>query len=138
MNLKNLFEKVNIRQPTDERTFLNFFNESVEELYVMFGAKYVTKISADKELPEKEKDEIKSEAIDTVTEDNSFVKSLNDKNCVYRHYHLPILYNILYLLGLGDSYKSMFLQRSEEAYQKVWKEQLNSSSEKKIIKRSRW
>ena len=57
MNLKNLYEKVNIRQKIDERTFLSFFNESVEELYIMFGAKYVTKIEKDKKLAETEKDE---------------------------------------------------------------------------------
>ena len=133
MTLKNIFEKVNIRKQIDERTFLNFFNETVEELYVMFGAKYVTKISADKENAKTEKDETE----ENVTEENSFVKSLCDKNCVYKHYHLPILYNILYLMGLGADYKSLFLQRSEEAYQKVWKENFKSSGNK-IIKRGRW
>lgn len=136
MNLKNMYEKVNIRQKTDERTFLNFFNESVEELYIMFGAKYVTKALDDRELSENENNELKSKNTDNVIEDNGYVKSLNDKNCVYRNYHLPILYNILYLMGLGDAYKSLFLEKSEEAYKTVWKERYKSDSG--IIKRGRW
>lgn len=132
MKLKNLYEKVNMRQNIDERTFLNFFNESVSELYIMFGVENVTKSSSDKELEKTEAEETEETAI----EEYSIYTSLEDENLIYRVFHLPILYNILYLMGLSDSYKSIFLQRSEEAMKKLWTKKFKATSG--IMKRGGW
>lgn len=95
MTIKKMYEAVNLRTPIDERTFFEYFNESVAELVLKFKAKYIF--------------------TDDEKEKNPQISSLNEDNPIFDLYHIAVLYNILYLCGLGDAYKTMFLSYSEEA-----------------------
>lgn len=118
MTIKKMYEYVNLRLSIDERTFIAFFNETVADLVLLYEAKYIY------------------ESEDNNTDEIPKIDSLGDDNPIFEVYHIAILYNILYLCGLGDNFKSEYLQKAESAYLKKWNEASGKSGV--ILKREDW
>lgn len=110
MTIREIFEKVNLVTPIEQRRFFNFFADSVDELQAQYP-KFV---------------------IDDAT--YTPPTSLTDKNVVKPLYHNAIVDNILFLAGQGETYKSEFLRKSNAAYLKYW----NEDAKGRRIKRMRW
>lgn len=111
MTILEIFEKVNLVVPIEQRIFFNFFEDSVNELQSLYGDFVFVK---DKEyIPP---------------------KHLTDENVVLPLYHNSIVDNILFLAGRGETYKGEFIRKSKDAYLKYW----NDNAEGRRIRRMRW
>ena len=106
-----LFEKVNLVVPLEQRKFFNYFDDSVAELEAMYNG-FVFETDAKYTPP----------------------TQLSDTNVVLPLYHNAIVDNILFLAGVGESYKGEFIRKSRDAYLKYW----NDNAKGKRIKRMRW
>lgn len=111
MSILEIFEKVNLITPIEQRRFFNFFADSVDELQAQYP-KFVIEDDATYTPP----------------------TALTDKNVVKPLYHNAIVDNILFLAGRGETYKSEFLRKSNAAYLKYW----NDDAKGRRIKRMRW
>lgn len=111
MTIREIFEKVNLVTPIEQRRFFNYFEDSVNELQALYGAFSVN--------PE---------------EEYKPPTALSDGNSVRPLYHNAIVDNILFLAGQGETYKSEFLRKSNAAYLKYW----NEDAKGRRIKRMRW
>lgn len=99
MTLLEMYEKVNLTLPLEQRRFFNYFNDSSEELLSLYG-----NFALEKDVPYKAPE------------------SLSDNIAVRALYHTAIVDNILFLAGQGDAYKSEFLRKAHNAYLKYWNE----------------
>ena len=97
MTALKIFEKVNLIMPLEQRRFLNYLEDTVEELWAMFGG-FV--FCEDKEYA----------APQTLSEDLA----------VLPLYHGAIVDNIVFLAGGEEGRKSEFIRKSHEAYLKYW------------------
>ncbi len=111
MNYKKLYEKVLIAAKLEERRFFNYFDETVRELEATYG-KFLYIAGEEYKAPD----------------------DLNDKCVVRSLYHNGIVDNILFLAGAGDTYKSEFLRKSQNAYNKYW----HDDAKGRRIRRARW
>ena len=111
MTLVEIFEKVNLVIPIEQRVFFNFFEDTVNELQSLYGD-FVFIKDTKYEPPE----------------------SLNDKNVVLPLYHNAIVDNILFLANKGEYYKGEFMRKAKDAYLKYWKDNANG----RRIRRMRW
>lgn len=111
MSILEIFEKVNLITPIEQRRFFNFFADSVDELQAQYP-KFVIEDDATYTPP----------------------TALTDKNVVKPLYHNAIVDNILFLAGQGETYKNEFLRKSNAAYLKYW----NDDAKGRRIKRMRW
>ena len=111
MTILEIFEKVNLVVPIEQRRFFNYFNDTINELLSKYDG-FVTE----------EKTEYAP------------IKSLSDDNIVLPLYHNAIVDNILFLSGQGEAYKSEFIRKAHEAYLKYW----NDNAKGRRIKRMRW
>ena len=114
MTLLEIFEKVNLVVPIEQRRFFNFFEDTVNELQSLYrdfvfveGKEYTPPASL-------------------TDEDYEFV--------VLPLYHNSIVDNILFLANQGEAYKSEFIRKSRDAYLKYW----NDNAKGRRIKRMRW
>ena len=111
MTILEIFEKVNLVVPIEQRVFFNAFADTVNELMSLYGDfVFIT----DKEYTPP--------------------KGLNDENVVLPLYHNSIVDNILFLTNKGEFYKSEFIRKSKDAYLKYW----NDNAKGKRIRRMRW
>lgn len=113
MTILEIFEKVNLIFPIEQRIFFNFFEDTVNELQSLYrdfvfieGKKYTP--------PESLTDE--------------------DENVVLPLYAGAIVDNILFLAGKGEGYKSEFIRKSKDAYLKYW----NDNAKGRRVRRMRW
>lgn len=111
MTILEIFEKVNLVIPIEQRVFFNFFEDSVNELQSLYGD-FVFIQGTEYTPPE----------------------SLTDDNVVLPLYHNSIVDNILFLANKGEHYKSEFLRKSKDAYLKYW----NDNAKGRRIRRMRW
>lgn len=113
MTLLEIFEKVNLVVPLEQRRFFNYFNDTVDELLSTFGY-FVLETEGEYTPP----------------------KDLSDSVEVLPLYHTAIVDNILFLAGSGqdEMRKSEFLRKSKQAYLKYW----NDHAKGKRVKRMRW
>ena len=111
MTILEIFEKVNLVIPIEQRVFFNFFEDSVNELQSLYGDFVFIK---DKEYTPP--------------------KSLTADNVVLPLYHNSIVDNILFLANKGETYKSEFIRKSKDAYLKYW----NDNAKGRRIRRMRW
>lgn len=111
MTIREIFEKVNLITPIEQRRFFNYFEDSVNELLALYGAFAVN--------PE---EEYKPPA------------ALSDGNSVRPLYHNAIVDNIIFLSGGEESYKSEFLRKSRDAWLKYW----NDNAKGRKMKRMEW
>ena len=111
MTILEIFEKVNLVVPMEQRIFFNFFEDTVNELQSLYR--------------------------DFVfIEDKEYTppKGLTDDNVVLPLYHNSIVDNILFLANKGEHYKSEFIRKSKDAYLKYW----NDNAKGRRIRRMRW
>lgn len=111
MTILEIFEKVNLIIPIEQRVFFNFFEDTVNELQSLYGDFVFIK--------EKE---------------YTPPKSLTDENVVLPLYHNSIVDNILFLANKGEHYKSEFMRKSRDAYLKYW----NDNAKGRRRRRARW
>ena len=111
MTILEIFEKVNLVIPIEQRVFFNFFEDSVNELQSLYGDFVFIK-------------------------DTEYTppKSLTDDNVVLPLYHNSIADNILFLANAGEAYKGEFIRKSRDAYLKYW----NDNAKGRRIRRMRW
>lgn len=113
MTILEIFEKVNLVVPIEQRRFFNYFEDSVNELQSLYGDFVFIK---GKEYTPPE----------SLTDD--------EKNVVLPLYHNAIVDNILFLVNAGETYKSEFIRKSKDAYLKYW----NDSAKGRRKRRMRW
>lgn len=111
MTLLEIFEKVNLVIPIEQRRFFNYFNDSVNELLGLYR-RFV----------------LETEGQYTP------VHSLSDDAQVLPLYHNAIIDNILFMSGQDENGKSEFLRKAGRAYLKYW----NDNAHGKRVKRMRW
>lgn len=111
MTLLEIFEKVNLVIPLEQRRFFNYFNDTVNELNTLYDG-FV----------------FESEGEYTPPQD------LSDSVKVLPLYHNAIVDNILFLAGQNETYKGEFIRRSKLAYLKYW----NDNAKGRRIRRMRW
>ena len=128
MTLLEIYEKVNLIIPIEQRVFFNFLEDTVNELESLYGDFVFIK---DKTEADSTSDEIIIAIAEytppkSLTDDDNFV--------VLPLYHNSIVDNILFLANKGEFYKSEFIRKSKDAYLKYW----NDNAKGKRVKRMRW
>ena len=111
MTTLEIFEKVNLVIPIEQRVFFNFFADTVNELQSLYRDFVFIK-----------------------GKDYTPPTRLTDENIVLPLYHNAIVDNILFLANKGELYKSEFLRKSKDAYLKYW----NDNAKGRRIRRMRW
>ena len=115
MTIREIYEKVNLVIPLEQRRFFNYYDDSVNELIMTYDGFVLPK-------------------------DTEYIspKTLDDDNPVLGMYHVSIVDNILFLAAAGGEnnqmYKTEFLRKSREAYHKYW----SDNAKGKRIKRLKW
>lgn len=97
MLIREIFEKVNLSVPIEQRRFFNYFEDTVKELMSMYSG-FVFEKDTEYQPP----------------------KALSVENVVLPLYHNSIVDNILFLAGGEATYKNEFLRKSRDAYLKYW------------------
>ncbi|NLB80109.1 MAG: hypothetical protein GX800_00500 [Clostridiaceae bacterium] len=111
MTILEIFEKVNLQVPLEQRRFFNYFNDSVIELSSLYP--------------------------DFLFQDNAEftpINTLSDENIVLPLYTGAIIDNILFLSGQDETYKGEFIRKSKSAYLKYW----NDNAKGRKMKRMGW
>ena len=111
MTILEIYEKVNLVIPIEQRIFFNFFEDTVNELQSLYGG--FVFIEGKEYTPP---------------------TSLDDENVVLPLYHNSIVDNILFLLNKGEAYKGEFMRKSKDAYLKYW----NDNAKGRRVRRMRW
>lgn len=111
MTLLEIFEKVNLVMPLEQRRFFNYFNDTVDELCTLYSG-FVIESEGEYTPP----------------------KTLSDDVKVLPLYHNAIVDNILYYAGQEETLKSEFLRKSRNAYLKYW----NDDAKGRRMRRMRW
>ena len=111
MTLLEIYEKISLKAPIEQRKFFNYFDDSVNELLSLYDIVL-----------------IEGKAFEAPTTD------LYEDNVVLPLYHNAIIDNILFMVSNDANYKSEFVRKSKEAYLKYWKDKAKS----KRIRRMRW
>ena len=153
MTILEIFEKVNLVIPIEQRVFFNFFEDTVNELQSLYGdfvfiqdkreepqtgSSYIVSIDANGNRYINgvlSNDSIVADGSQNVVATNyTPPKSLTDDNVVLPLYHNSIVDNILFLANKGEQYKSEFIRKSMDAYLKYW----NDNAKGRRIRRMRW
>ena len=111
MTIVEIYEKVSLITPIEQRKFFNYFEDSVNELQSLYGS-FVFIDNAEYTPPER----------------------LTDDNVVLPLYHNSIVDNILFFETGDENYKSEFIRKSRDAYKKYW----NDNAKGRRIRRMRW
>ena len=153
MTILEIYEKVNLVIPIEQRVFFNFFEDTVNELQSLYGDFVFIKDKGEETM---ETSDTSLRSVDA--EGNVYVngvlvepqendgdvkvsakgytppKRLTDDNVVLPLYHNSIVDNILFLADKGEAYKSEFIRKSNDAYLKYW----NDNASGRRIRRMRW
>lgn len=111
MSILEIFEKVNLKLPIEQRRFFNYFDDTVTELQSMYSG-FVFEKDTEYQPP----------------------KALSDENVVLPLYHNAIVDNIISLASGEESSKSEFIRKSHDAYLVYW----NENAKGRKMKRVRW
>lgn len=111
MTILEIFEKVNLVVPIEQRLFFNYFEDTVNELQSLYR-----------------------DFVFIEDEEYTPPTSLADENVVLPLYHNAIVDNILFLANAGETYKSEFIRKSKDAFLKYW----NDNAKGRRIRRMRW
>ena len=107
----DIFEKVNLAVPIEQRKFFNYFEDTVAELEAMYDG-FIYEKGKEFTLPE----------------------ALSDETIVLPLYKDAIVENIIFLSSGEETRKSEFLRKSRNAYLKYWRD----NAKCKKIKGGRW
>lgn len=113
MTILEIFEKVNLVVPIEQRKFFNYFEDSVNELQSLY--RDFVFVEGKEYTPPK-----------SLTDE--------DKNVVLPLYHNSIVDNILFFATNEEVYKTEFIRKSRDAYLKYW----NDNAKGRRIRRMRW
>ena len=111
MSILEIFEKVSLVTPIEQRRFFNSFDDTVNELLSMYSGFVIEKDSEYQPL-----------------------KRVDDICVVLPLYYDAIVDNIIFLSGGGETYKSEFLRKARNAYLKYW----NDNAKGRIMKKREW
>lgn len=113
VTLKEIYEKVSLKVPLEQRRFFNFFNDTVAELEALYP------------------DLLFKEGVHFTP-----VHDLSDENVVLPLYTPAIVDNILYLCGYDQQgiLKQEFTRKSRNAYVHYWKNHAHN----RRVRRMRW
>ena len=112
MTIKEIYEKVCIVVPIEQRLFFHRLNDTVAEILALYPEVKIIK-DGEKWCP---------------------VWSLDGFISVRGLYIPAIVDNILFLSGAGEGYKSEFIRKAENAYKRY----NSGDSRTRIIKRAGW
>ena len=152
MTILEIYEKVNLLIPIEQRVFFNLFEDTVNELQSLYGD-FVFIQETEEALPTSDTSNKAVDSSGNVYENGVLVESqsnadepkasvkeytppkrLTDDNVVLPLYHNAIVDNILFLANVGEHYKSEFARKSKDAYLKYW----NDNAKSRRIRRMRW
>lgn len=111
MSILEIFEKVNLITPIEQRRFLNFFEDTVTELEALYSG-FVFDKGTDFTPP----------------------TELLDENVVLPLYHNSIVDNIIFLENGEETRKSEFIRKSRNAFLKYW----NDNAKGRKMRRLEW
>ncbi len=111
MSVLEIFEKVNLSMPIEQRRFFNYFEDTVTELQVMYSG-FVFEKDTEYKPPD----------------------ALLDNCVVLPLYSGAIVDNILFLAGGEEVHKTEFIRKSRDAFLKYW----NDNAKGRKLKRLRW
>ena len=111
MTIKEIFEKVNLVVPIEQRRFFNYFEDSVNELLSLYDSFVI----------EDGKEYIPPSA-------------LGDENVILPLYHNAIVDNIIFLESQNETYKTEFMRKARDAWLKYW----NDNARGRRMKKPRW
>lgn len=114
MTILEIYEKVNLVMPLEQRRFFNHFADTADELCRMYGEKFVFDLADGEEY--------------------AHPTTLSDETHVFPLYHNAIVDNILFLAGQGEAYQAEFMRKAKDAYLKHW----NDNAKGRRIRRPRW
>lgn len=152
MTILEIFEKVNLSVPMEQRVFFNYFEDTVNELQALYRDFVFVEGTEDvqtQEMSERavdanenvyingniaEEQKCDDVVVEMSAKEYTPPKSLTDENVVLPLYHNSIVDNILFLAGKGEFYKGEFLRKSNDAYLKYW----NDNAKGRRIRRMRW
>jgi hypothetical protein len=100
MNIKSIFEKVNLIIPLEQRRFFNYLEDTANELISKYGEKFVLEKGAS-----------------VCTFDNNIDGDIN----ILPLYEKAIVNNILFNAGAGEQYISEFIRHAEQAHLYYWR-----------------
>ena len=100
MKTREIFEKVNLIYPVEQRRFFNLLNDTISELGGLYG-----------EVPK---------LLYTEAEEPEPVTSLDCEIGILPLYQNAVVDNLLFFLTKEESYKNEFLRKSQAAYLKYW------------------
>ena len=109
MTLLEMYEKISLKAPIEQRKFFNYFDDSVNELMSMYDI--------------------------VIAEGKTFEAPTTDlygDNVVLPLYHNAIVDNILYMISNEADYKSEFIRKSKDAYLKYWKDKAKGVRQRRM------
>lgn len=109
MTLLEMYEKISLKAPIEQRKFFNYFDDSVNELM----SKYDIVIADGK-------------TYEAPTTD------LYGDNVVLPLYHNAIVDNILFMISNEEVYKSEFIRKSKDAYLKYWNDKAKGVRQRRM------
>ena len=108
MTILEIFEKISLKAPIEQRKFFNYYNDSVNELMSMY---------------------------DIVIEEGKTyapITDLYENNVVLPLYHNAIVDNILFMVSNEEIYKSEFIRKSKDAYLKYWRNKAKGTRQRRM------
>lgn len=113
MTLLEMFEKVSLQVPMEQRRFFNYFDDAVNELRGLYPVDKLIFMNG---------------------KSYTSPKNLTDEIVVLPLWHDVIVDNILWKATQNEIYKSEFLRKAREVYKAYNKKETKG----RIIKRARW
>ena len=113
MEIKSIFEKVNLIVPLEQRRFFNYLEDTANELISKYGEKFVLENGAS-----------------VCSFDNNIDGEIN----ILPLYEKAIVNNILFNAGAGEQYISEFLRHADAAYLFYWR----NNAKGKRLKKKEW
>lgn len=111
MSILEIYEKVNLVIPIEQRQFFNYFEDTVTELQAMYSG-FVFEKDAEFTPP----------------------TSLSDENVILPLYSGAIVDNIIFLANGEEIRKTEFMRKSRDAFLKYW----NDNAKGKKMKGRKW
>lgn len=108
MTILEMYEKISLKAPIEQRKFFNYYDDSVNELMSTY---------------------------DIVIEDGKTyapITDLYENNVVLPLYHNAIVDNILFMISNEEIYKSEFIRKSKEAYLSYWNKKAKGTRQRRM------
>ena len=152
MTVLEIYERIRAVKPIGQRQFFNALNDTVAELVAMYGEIRLLPYTAVTPTYYATKDDFPDVGVTGIryTDFSSgltylwggtayasiltTITTLTDTLNIDAVYHIAIVDNILFSTGAGDIYKSEFMRKSKEAFNRAWSIKAKGLK----VKRARW